>query len=237
MNVSRLGAAALLRRVSTTSSRHHQLRLLSSGRKLDYTAPIDEHSSRTGRIFGPDKIISPLSRKPIPEKIRTRNEAGPYEAPGNALPIYPKRKNARKRTTALIDALTAEEALRMIKDGRATFAEKLPRPLPGQVLRITYSCSNNEGDSEADSYFTGIVIAARQRLLGSSVILRNVVSGIAIERCFALYSPLVKDVEIIGQKRVVRNKLYYLRDRKLRESTFANPTSKPGIFVQNKYRK
>lgn len=197
------------------------------------------------RVFGPDHTVTPWSRKPPPSLVRTRNTAGPYEAPGLPTPHYPKRRSPYKRTTALINALSQEEGLRLIRDGRAQFAKILPRPSAGQIIRVTYSPSlqqnqqqgqgkdkgkskqRKDGDGQAMKYFTGIVIAARNRGLGSTVILRNVVQGVAIERAFPLYSPLVRNVEVVGQKRVVRQKLYYLRDKPLRESTVPNATKPP----------
>lgn len=242
-----------LRRLPVTGQ-HRALPLVQRAfsSAASYTAPIDDEANGVRRrLYGPDKEITPVSRKPVPTKIQTRNAAGPYEAEGRPLPYYPKRKSPFKRAAALLNALTSEEALRMIRDGRAKFAEQLPRPEPGQVLRVSYKNStfktsapekdepakkkgakkqvaNNQDDENANLlHFTGIVIASRQRMLGSTVILRNVVNGIAIERAFPLYSPLVKNVEVVGQKRVVRNKLYYLRDKPLRDSSVPNPLAPP----------
>lgn len=178
-----------------------------------------------GRVWGPDRHVTPISRKELPYITRSRNAAGPYEAPGIPVPNYPKRKSPHKRAKALLNALSKEEGLRMIRDGRATFAEKLPRPLPGQILRVCYV--SNASPDPPKQYFAGIVIAVRQRYLGSTVILRSVVEGVAVERAFPLYSPRVKDVQVIGQKRTKRSKLYYLRDKPLRDSAVANATSKP----------
>jgi large subunit ribosomal protein L19 len=72
----------------------------------------------------------------------------------------------------------------------------------------------------------GIVIARRNRGLGSNFVIRNVIGGCEVERIFPLYSPLVLDVRVLqkaflhkGQKRVRRAKLYYLRDRPPKQST------------------
>lgn len=190
--------------------------------KASYTA---ESKESFGRVWGPDRHVTPQSRKELPDMVRTRNAAGPYEAPGIPVPNYPKRKSPYKRAKALLNALSKEEGLRMIRDGRAIFAEKLPRPSPGQIVRVCYVPDTNPESPE--QYFAGIVIAIRQRSLGSTVILRSVVEGVAVERAFPLYSPRVKDVQVIGQKRAVRRKLYYLRDKPLRDSVVTNPTAKP----------
>lgn len=114
----------------------------------------------------------------------------------------------------------------MIRDGRATFAQRLGRPQPGQILRIGYV--SNVGDKEEDmKWFTGVTMVIRNKLLGASVILRNVVQGVAVERCFPLFSPLVKEVRVVGQRRVTRNKMYFLREKALRESVFGNALEVP----------
>lgn len=167
--------------------------------------------------------MTPLSRKPYPQKVLRRNAAGPYEAEGLPKPLYPKRKSPYKRTTAVINALAEEEALRLIRQGSAVLAQKVPRPQPGQILRLAFVSSLLE--EQPLQYFSGIVISVRRRSLGSTITLRNVVEGIPIERGFPMYSPLIKDVWVVGQKKVRKHKLYFLRKRPLRESATPGATS------------
>ena len=75
--------------------------------------------------------------------------------------------------------------------------------------------------------FTGICIAVRKRGLGSTVVLRNVVDGVPFERGFPMYSPLIQNAEMLGKRRVRRAKLYYLRDKPIRESTVPDATKVP----------
>lgn len=189
-----------------------------------YTSADTTAAVNTPRAIELSQKLTPISRKPYPMKELTRNTAGPYEADGLPKPFYPKRKSPYKRTSAVIHALAEEETLRLKQQGRAVLAQKLPHPKSGQILRIAYVSSLQ--DDQPLQYFCGIVIAIRKRLLGSTIILRNVVEGIAVERGFAMYSPLIKDVWVIGQKRVKKNKLYFLRNRPLRESVVPGATKK-----------
>lgn len=123
----------------------------------------------------------------------------------------------------------------MVRDGRACFAQQLGRPQPGQIVRIGYV--NKVENDEEMKWFAGVVMVVRNKLLGASVILRNVVQGVAVERCFPLFSPLVKKVEVIGQRRVTRNKMYFLREKALRESTFGNALDNPNYVKKKKSNK
>ncbi len=139
---------------------------------------------------------------------------GPYEEPGKARPDYPKRRTPFSRAKALINALHEEEGMRMIQGGRAVLAAFMPPARPGDVLRVDFGKTKS---------FTGIVMAVRKRGLGSGIVLRNVIDGVAVERAIPLYDPSVINVERVAPRRKVRrNKLYYLREKKLKESTFTH---------------
>ena len=67
--------------------------------------------------------------------------------------------------------------------------------------------------------FVGICIARRKKGLGSTFILRNVIGGIGVEMMFELYSPAIKEIQVLKLERRRRAKLYYLRDKPLKYST------------------
>ena len=69
------------------------------------------------------------------------------------------------------------------------------------------------------SKFVGICIARRNKGLGSTFILRNVISGIGVEIMYELYSPALKEIKVLKLERRRRAKLYYLRDKPLKYST------------------
>lgn len=66
----------------------------------------------------------------------------------------------------------------------------------------------------------GVVLGKVHRGLGSSLILRDVVYGLPIERRIPLYSPMIQECTVLernfifkGRRKVKRAKLYYFRDR------------------------
>ena len=80
--------------------------------------------------------------------------------------------------------------------------------------------------TRADSYsptgttkFVGICIARRSKGLGSTFILRNVINGIGVEIMYELYSPAIKEIQVLKLERRRRAKLYYLRDKPPKYST------------------
>lgn len=113
----------------------------------------------------------------------------------------------------------------MISEGRAVFPKKIPNPQPGDIIRISYA--SNLENLQMKQYFSGICMSVKRRGLGSSFVLRNVVHGVAVERGFPMYSPLIQDAEVIGKRKVRSAKLYYLRDKPLRDSTIPDATKRP----------
>ncbi|OSX72381.1 hypothetical protein BU14_0442s0016 [Porphyra umbilicalis] len=178
---------------------------------------------------------APLTRR----HPRDRPRSSPYLPPDadtpDARPVYPKRKSPFKRAGALMAALNEEEAARMVLSGRAVVPALAPDMAPGDVLRVSYvrgpaavAAAGAAGAAEAPlAHFTGVVMRVRRAGLGSVFVLRNVVDGVAVERGWMTYSPLVRNVELLWRKKVRRAKLYYLREKPLRESTFGSAPLRP----------
>jgi large subunit ribosomal protein L19 len=62
--------------------------------------------------------------------------------------------------------------------------------------------------------FEGIVLARKHGTEpGATFTVRQIASGVGVERIFPLYSPLVEKIEIIKKAKARRAKLYYIRDR------------------------
>lgn len=70
-----------------------------------------------------------------------------------------------------------------------------------------------EGDKERLQAFEGVVIARKNRGLGSSFTVRKISHGEGVERTFQTFSPAVAAIEVKRRGDVRRAKLYYLRDR------------------------
>jgi len=66
--------------------------------------------------------------------------------------------------------------------------------------------------------FEGIVLARKHgRETGATFTVRKVASGIGVERIFPLYSPMIDRIELIKRARARRSKLYYIRDKAVRD--------------------
>lgn len=71
-----------------------------------------------------------------------------------------------------------------------------------------------EGDKSRIQTFEGDVIAMRKGGASTTFTVRRISAhGVAVERIFPLYSPLIHAIRLVKQGQVRRAKLYYLRDR------------------------
>ena len=93
----------------------------------------------------------------------------------------------------------------------ARLGKTIPQFAPGDTVIVNVNVV--EGERKRVQAFEGVVIARRNRLIGSSFIVRKVSSGEGVERTFQLYSPLIASIEVKRRGDVRRAKLYYLRQR------------------------
>jgi len=103
----------------------------------------------------------------------------------------------------LIQKLEQEEIQRLGKS--------VPDFSPGDTVVVNVTVV--EGERKRAQAFEGVVIAKRNRGLGSSFTVRKISSGEGVERTFQTYSPLIASVEVKRKGEVRRSKLYYLRQR------------------------
>ncbi len=94
--------------------------------------------------------------------------------------------------------------------------EPLPEFKVGDTIKIWMRLK--EGDKERLQPFTGVVISRKGEGLGESFTVRNVFSGVGVERTFPYHSPLIEKIEVLKRGRVRRAKLYYLREKKGKEA-------------------
>jgi large subunit ribosomal protein L19 len=93
----------------------------------------------------------------------------------------------------------------------ARLAKAIPPFAPGDTVIVNVNVV--EGERKRVQAFEGVVIARRNRGIGSSFIVRKVSSGEGVERTFQLYSPLIASIEVKRRGDVRRAKLYFLRQR------------------------
>lgn len=70
-----------------------------------------------------------------------------------------------------------------------------------------------EGSRQRLQAFEGVVIAKRNRRLGSAFTVRKISHGEGVERVFQTHSPMISSIKVKRKGNVRRAKLYYLRGR------------------------
>ncbi|TEU24141.1 MAG: 50S ribosomal protein L19 [Gammaproteobacteria bacterium] len=69
-----------------------------------------------------------------------------------------------------------------------------------------------EGDRERLQAFEGVVIAKKNRGIGSAFTVRKISHGEGVERVFQTHSNMIDSVEVKRRGKVRQAKLYYLRE-------------------------
>lgn len=100
--------------------------------------------------------------------------------------------------------------IQQMTNDRINAAGKHPDFRPGDT--VVASLKIVEGEKSRVQPFEGIVVAIRNRGLGSSVTVRKMSHGIGVEKVIPLYAPTLEKLEIKRRGKVRRAKLYYLRD-------------------------
>src|SRR3989344_3635726 len=77
-------------------------------------------------------------------------------------------------------------------------------------------------DAEKKKYrlqaFEGLVLARKHGgEPGATFTVRKVASGVGVERIFPLYAPATDKIELVKRSRVRRSKLYYVREKAVRD--------------------
>lgn len=90
-------------------------------------------------------------------------------------------------------------------------SKKHPTLRPGYTVRV-HQCVK-EGGKDRIQIFEGLIIAIHKASQPNHTFtVRRIASGVGVEKVFALYSPLIKKIEVKKKAKVRRSKLYYLRN-------------------------
>ena len=89
--------------------------------------------------------------------------------------------------------------------------KEIPDFGPGDTVVVQVKVK--EGSRERLQAYEGVVLARRNRSLGSAFTVRKISHGIGVERTFQTFSPLVDSIEVKRRGDVRQAKLYYLRER------------------------
>jgi len=83
---------------------------------------------------------------------------------------------------------------------------------PGTTVEVSVRVI--EGDKERQQKFKGEVTNVRGAGMRKTFTVRKISEGVGVERTWPLHSPSIADIKVMGQKKVRRAKLFYLRKKK-----------------------
>lgn len=87
----------------------------------------------------------------------------------------------------------------------------------GDTVRVWNKIKENDGKIRLQA-FEGMVLARKHGTeFGATFTLRKVASGVGVERVYPLYGVNIDKIEIVRRARTRRSKLYYVRDKALRD--------------------
>ena len=87
----------------------------------------------------------------------------------------------------------------------------------GDVVRVWKTLKEADRKTRLQA-FEGMVLARKHGTeIGSTFTVRRVASGVGVERVFPLFSVMIDKIELVRRARTRRSKLYYVRDKALRD--------------------
>lgn len=96
----------------------------------------------------------------------------------------------------------------------------------GDIIRV-WSKIEDKGKTRLQA-FEGMVLARKHgSTMGGTFTVRKVSSGVGVERIFPLYSPLIDRIETVRRSRARRSKLYYVREKAVKEVRRKMKSAKP----------
>ncbi|XP_057512562.1 50S ribosomal protein L19-1, chloroplastic-like [Actinidia eriantha] len=108
-----------------------------------------------------------------------------------------------------------------ILNKRAIEASDQERPIPdlrtGDIVEIRMASLRKK---RRLSRYKGIVISKQNAGIHTTIRIRRIIAGIGVEIVFPVYSPNIKEIKVVSHRKVRRARLYYLRDKLPRFSTF-----------------
>ncbi|GAB2274215.1 hypothetical protein Dimus_008982 [Dionaea muscipula] len=93
-----------------------------------------------------------------------------------------------------------------VRDGE----RPIPDLRPGDVVEIKWQRAENR---RRLAVYKGVVMARQNAGIHTTIRIRRFVAGVGVEIVFPIYSPKIKELKVIDQKKVRKAKLYYLREK------------------------
>lgn len=99
----------------------------------------------------------------------------------------------------------------------------------GDTIRV-WSKIEDKGKFRLQA-FEGMVLARKHGTSPSATFtVRKISNGVGVERIFPLYSPMIDKIEVVKQARARRSKLYYVREKAVRDIRRKMKTAKAYIM-------
>nr|CAD1844957.1 unnamed protein product [Ananas comosus var. bracteatus] len=95
--------------------------------------------------------------------------------------------------------------------------KEVPDIRTGDIVEIKLEVPENR---RRLSVYKGIVISKQNAGIHTTIRIRRIIAGIGVEIVFPVYSPNIKEIKVVNHRKVRRARLYYLRDKLPRLSTF-----------------
>ena len=87
----------------------------------------------------------------------------------------------------------------------------------GDTVRVWNKIKEADGKTRLQA-FEGMVLARKHGTeIGATFTVRRVASGVGVERVYPLFSVMIDKIEIVRHSRTRRSKLYYVRDKAIRD--------------------
>lgn len=113
------------------------------------------------------------------------------------------------------------------------YLKNVPDILPGYTLRVHERIQETDG-KERIQIFEGLVIAVHKGHVptDASFVIRRIVSGVGVEKVFAIHSPNIAKIDVKKIAEVRRAKLFFLRRRKGKSARMSERFTDADEFAQ-----
>lgn len=102
----------------------------------------------------------------------------------------------------------------------------------GDMVRV-WSKIEDKGKFRLQA-FEGMVLARKHGTsISATFTVRKVSNSVGVERIFPLYSPMIDKIEVVRRSRARRSKLYYVREKAVREVRRKMKVPKDEEIIEN----
>ncbi|XAR54899.1 hypothetical protein NMG60_11030229 [Bertholletia excelsa] len=156
------------------------------------------------------------------EESVEENEATSSEAPDDETEVESEVKaEVEEETKPPRRPLIKLGDIMGILNKRAIETSEKERPVPdlrtGDIVEIKLEVPENR---KRLSVYKGIIISKQNAGIHTTIRIRRIIAGIGVEIVFPVYSPNIKEIKVVSHRKVRRARLYYLREKLPRLSTF-----------------